>query len=157
MPRDIEQVDRIGGLDVLRRDADADVLIVAFGPMAELALDVADSAGRSRHRLDRARPAVGAPRQSGRSPASRRPIRLVCDDRRPRPSRRRRLDGGDGAARGRRRDSGAGAVDPAAVPCAGQAGEVLTDIGLTAQEIARQVVESVAGIDALDQPQPVTD
>ncbi len=35
--------------------------------------------------------------------------------------------------------------------------EVLNDIGLTAQEIARQVVESVAGIDALEQPQPVTD
>jgi 1-deoxy-D-xylulose-5-phosphate synthase len=39
----------------------------------------------------------------------------------------------------------------------GKRGEVLSDIGLTAQEIARQVVESVAGIDALDQPQTVTD
>ncbi|MDQ1495532.1 MAG: 1-deoxy-D-xylulose-5-phosphate synthase, partial [Actinomycetota bacterium] len=38
---DVDRVDRIGDLDVLRRDDDADVLVVAFGPMATLALEVA--------------------------------------------------------------------------------------------------------------------
>ncbi len=38
---DIPAVDRLGDMDVLRRDEDSDVLIVAVGPQAELALDVA--------------------------------------------------------------------------------------------------------------------
>jgi 1-deoxy-D-xylulose-5-phosphate synthase len=39
---DIAAVDRIGSLDVLRRDDDADVLIVAVGPFARQALEVAE-------------------------------------------------------------------------------------------------------------------
>jgi 1-deoxy-D-xylulose-5-phosphate synthase len=39
----------------------------------------------------------------------------------------------------------------------GKRAEVLIEIGLTAQDVARQVVESVAGLIALDQPQTVTD
>src|SRR4051794_24577057 len=39
---DIDALDRIGGMDVLRRDEGADVLIVAVGALAPLALDVAD-------------------------------------------------------------------------------------------------------------------
>jgi 1-deoxy-D-xylulose-5-phosphate synthase len=39
---DIEAVDRVGGMDVLRRDEGADVLIVAVGAMAPLGLDVAE-------------------------------------------------------------------------------------------------------------------
>jgi 1-deoxy-D-xylulose-5-phosphate synthase len=39
---DIAAVDRVGGMDVLRRDEGADVLIVAVGALAPLALDVAD-------------------------------------------------------------------------------------------------------------------
>jgi len=38
---DIAAVDRVGAMDVLRRDEDSDVLIIAVGPQAELALDVA--------------------------------------------------------------------------------------------------------------------
>src|SRR5947209_10960800 len=39
---DIDPVDRIGGIDVLRRDDAADVLVVSVGAMAPLALEVAD-------------------------------------------------------------------------------------------------------------------
>jgi 1-deoxy-D-xylulose-5-phosphate synthase len=39
----------------------------------------------------------------------------------------------------------------------GKRAEVLVEIGLTAQDIARQVVEMVAGLNALDQPQTVAD
>ena len=39
---DIDAVDRVGGMDVLRRDDGADVLIVSVGALAPLALDVAD-------------------------------------------------------------------------------------------------------------------
>ena len=39
---DIEAVDRIGGLDVLRRSEDGDVLIVCIGALASICLDVAD-------------------------------------------------------------------------------------------------------------------
>ena len=37
---DIDAVDRVGGMDVLRRDEGADVLVVAVGALAPLALDV---------------------------------------------------------------------------------------------------------------------
>ncbi|MFD1858718.1 1-deoxy-D-xylulose-5-phosphate synthase [Aeromicrobium camelliae] len=39
---DIEAVDRVGTIDVLRRDAAADVLFVGVGPLAQVALDAAD-------------------------------------------------------------------------------------------------------------------
>jgi 1-deoxy-D-xylulose-5-phosphate synthase len=39
---DIDAIDRVGGMDVLRRDEGADVLVVAVGALAPLALDVAD-------------------------------------------------------------------------------------------------------------------
>jgi 1-deoxy-D-xylulose-5-phosphate synthase len=39
---DLDAVERIGGLDVLRRDAHADVLVVAVGVLARTALEVAD-------------------------------------------------------------------------------------------------------------------
>jgi 1-deoxy-D-xylulose-5-phosphate synthase len=39
---DIDGIDRVGGMDVLRRDEGADVLIVSVGALAPLALDVAE-------------------------------------------------------------------------------------------------------------------
>jgi 1-deoxy-D-xylulose-5-phosphate synthase len=39
---DIDGIDRVGGMDVLRRDEGADVLIVGVGALAPLALDVAE-------------------------------------------------------------------------------------------------------------------
>jgi 1-deoxy-D-xylulose-5-phosphate synthase len=39
---DVPSLERIGGVDVLRRDADADVLLVSVGSFAPLCLDVAD-------------------------------------------------------------------------------------------------------------------
>ncbi len=42
VPDDVEAVERVGGVDVLRRDDDATVLVVGFGAMAHLALDTAE-------------------------------------------------------------------------------------------------------------------
>jgi 1-deoxy-D-xylulose-5-phosphate synthase len=39
---DIAAIDRVGGMDVLRRDEGADILIVSVGALAPLALEVAD-------------------------------------------------------------------------------------------------------------------
>jgi 1-deoxy-D-xylulose-5-phosphate synthase len=40
-PHDIDAIDRVGAMDVLRRDEDSDVLVVSVGALAPLALEVA--------------------------------------------------------------------------------------------------------------------
>ncbi|HEX5016814.1 MAG TPA: 1-deoxy-D-xylulose-5-phosphate synthase [Actinomycetes bacterium] len=42
LPEDVEAVERVGSVDVLRRTGASDVLVVAVGPMASCALDVAE-------------------------------------------------------------------------------------------------------------------
>ncbi len=42
VPEDVEAVERVGVVDVLRRDADAEVLLVGVGPMSHTALEAAD-------------------------------------------------------------------------------------------------------------------
>jgi 1-deoxy-D-xylulose-5-phosphate synthase len=154
--RDIERVDRIGGLDVLRRDVGADVLIVAFGPMAELALEVA---GRL---ADQGIPSMVVdprwvlpvdPAIAGLA-ASHALVVTIEDHGR---------QGGAGSTVALAlRDAGvATPVQVQSIPQRflpqGKRAEILTESGLTAQDIARQVVESVAGLDVLGQPQAVTD
>jgi 1-deoxy-D-xylulose-5-phosphate synthase len=156
LPHDIDSVDRIGGLDVLRRDHDADVLIVAFGPMAELALDVA---GRL---ADQGIPSTVVdprwllpvnPAIAGLA-ASHSLVVTIEDHGR---------QGGAGSTISMAlREAGVSTpLQVQSIPQRfldqGKRAEVLTDIGLTAQEIARQVVESVASISAVDQPQTITD
>jgi 1-deoxy-D-xylulose-5-phosphate synthase len=156
LPRDIERVDRIGGLDVLRRDATADVLIVAFGPMAELALEVSGrlaDQGISSTVVDPRWALPVNPAIAGLA-ASHSLVVTIEDHGR---------QGGAGSTVALAlRDAGVSTpVQVQSIPqrflAQGKRAEILSDIGLTAQEIARQVVESVAGIDALDQPQTVTD
>ena len=154
--RDIERVDRIGGLDVLRRDVGADVLIVAFGPMAELALEVA---GRL---ADQGIPSMVVdprwvlpvdPAIAGLA-ASHALVVTIEDHGR---------QGGAGSTVALAlRDAGvATPVQVQSIPQRflpqGKRAEILSESGLTAQDIARQVVESVAGLDLLEQPQAVTD
>ena len=154
--RDIERVDRIGGLDVLRRDAGADVLIVAFGPMAELALEVA---GRL---ADQGIPSMVVdprwvlpvdPAIAGLA-ASHALVVTIEDHGR---------QGGAGSTVALAlRDAGvATPVQVQSIPQRflpqGKRAEILSESGLTAQEIARQVVESVAGLDVAAQPQAVAD
>jgi len=156
LPHEIEEVDRIGGLDILRRDPDADVLIVAFGPMVELALDVAGrlgDQGMSSTVLDPRWVLPVNPAIAGL--AASHSLVVTIED------HGRQGGAGSTVAMALREAGVTTPVQVQSIPQRflphGKRGEVLSDIGLTAQEIARQVVESVAGIDALDQPQPVTD
>jgi 1-deoxy-D-xylulose-5-phosphate synthase len=141
---DIAAVDRIGEMDVLRRDEDSDVLIVAVGPQAELALDVggriaAQGLGvtvvdpRWVLPVDAALPALAAAHEQV----------VVIED--------GVEAGGVGAAitrelQARRIDV---PVRQVALPQQfirhGERSSLLVECGLSAQEIARAVVEAAAG------------
>ena len=156
LSRDIERVDRIGGFDVLRRDADADVLIVAFGPMAELALEVSGrlaDQGISSTVVDPRWALPIDPAIAGLA-ASHSLVVTIEDHGR---------QGGAGSTLALALGD-AGVATPVQVQSIpqrflpqGKRAEILSESGLTAQEIARQVVESVAGLDVVGQPQAVTD
>jgi 1-deoxy-D-xylulose-5-phosphate synthase len=140
---DIPTVDRIGGIDVLRRDADGDVLIVSVGALASLALDVADRVAaqgvgvtvvdpRWVLPVDAALPALAAAHGS---------VVTIEDN---------GVAGGvgDAVARELRARSIAAPVRSFGLPQRfldhGKRDDVLVDAGLSAQEIARQVVEAIA-------------
>jgi 1-deoxy-D-xylulose-5-phosphate synthase len=146
VPADLPALDRVGGMDLLRRDPEPDVLVVAVGAMVPLCLEVA-----------------------GRLSAQGIPVTVVdprwvlpVDPLLPGLAGQHRLavvvedNGRTGAVA-----SGlAQALDEARVPtpvCGfglpqafighGRRDEVLEDAGLSAQEISRQVVERVARLD----------
>ena len=153
---DVDHVDRIGDLDVLRRDDDADVLIVAFGPMAALALEVAGrlaDQGIASTVVDPRWVLPVDPAIAGLA-ASHSLVVTIEDHGR---------QGGAGSTTAMAiRDAGVSTpVQVQSIPQAflaqGKRAEVLVEIGLTAQDIARQVVEMVAGLNAVEQPQSVDD
>jgi 1-deoxy-D-xylulose-5-phosphate synthase len=153
---DVDHVDRIGDLDVLRRDAEADVLIVAFGPMAALALEVAGrlaDQGIASTVVDPRWVLPVDPAIAGLA-ASHSLVVTIEDHGR---------QGGAGSTTAMAiRDAGVSTpVQVQSIPQAflaqGKRAEVLVEIGLTAQDIARQVVEMVAGLNAVEQPQSVDD
>jgi 1-deoxy-D-xylulose-5-phosphate synthase len=153
---DVDPVDKIGGLDVLRRDDDADVLIVAFGPMGLLALEVAGrlaDQGIASTVVDPRWVLPVDPAIAGLA-ASHSLVVTIEDHGR---------QGGAGSTTAMAmRDAGVSTpVQVQSIPqeflAQGKRSEVLVDIGLTAQDIAREVVERVAGLNAVDQPQTVTD
>jgi 1-deoxy-D-xylulose-5-phosphate synthase len=144
---DVPAIDRIGGVDVLRRDADPDVLVVSVGALADLCLDVA---GRV------AAQGIGV---------------TVVDPRWVKPvppaivdlAARHRLvvtveDGGRVGGIGAlvAQELRAAGVDvpvrqfalPQEFLPQGSRGEVLAASGLSAQELARQVVEAATHHDA---------
>ncbi|HVT20150.1 MAG TPA: 1-deoxy-D-xylulose-5-phosphate synthase [Mycobacteriales bacterium] len=141
---DIAAVDRLGDMDVLRRDEDSDVLIVAVGPQAQLALDVASRVAaqgvgvtvvdpRWVLPVDAALPALAADHSQV----------VVIED--------GVVAGGVGVAVARelRTRRIPVAVRQVALPqefiAHGERAAVLAECGLSAQEIARSVVESLAG------------
>jgi 1-deoxy-D-xylulose-5-phosphate synthase len=145
---DIAAVDRLGDNDVLRRDENSDVLIVAVGPQAELALDVATRIAaqgvgvtvvdpRWVLPVDAALPALAAAHAQV----------VVIED--------GVAVGGVGTAIARelRARDIAVPVRQVALPqefiAQGERSAVLTSCGLSAQEIARTVVESLAGVENL--------
>ena len=143
---DVPAVARIGVVDVLRRASDDDVLLVAVGAMARLGLEVADRAGDQGIGVT-----VVDPRWVSPVPAElvelARSYRLVVT-----VEDNGRVGGiGSLVAQALRdadvdvplRDMG---VPQRFLEHASRA-EVLTEVGLTAQEVARRVVETVARLD----------
>ncbi len=146
LPADVPALERAGGMDLLRRDPDADVLVVAVGAMAPLCLDVANRLAAHGIAVS-----VVDPRWV-----------LPVDPRLPRLAGEHRLVVvvEDNCRVGGVATRIAQALDEARVPVPvsgfglpqrfighGRRPEVLEEAGLSAQEISRQVVERVARLD----------
>ena len=140
---DLPALERVGGVDVLRRDGD-DVLVVAVGSMAETCLDVAERCGRQGIGVTVVDPrwVKPVPAEIVRMAREVRCVVVVEDG----------LRGGVSGAV-------AQALREARVPTPmrdfgiplrfldhAKRPEVLLEIGLTAQDIARDIVETVAGL-----------
>jgi 1-deoxy-D-xylulose-5-phosphate synthase len=147
LPDDVPALDRVGGVDVLRRDGGEDVLVVAVGPMAHLAVEVADrlaAQGIGTTVVD-PRWVVPVDEALGGLAAAHRLVVVVEDGGRA---------GGVGTAV-RQRLADLGVTTPVrefGIPQRfldhGLRGQVLEEVGLTAQEVSRQVVEVVAKAEA---------
>jgi 1-deoxy-D-xylulose-5-phosphate synthase len=154
---DIPAVGRVGTLDVLRREAGDDVLLVAVGAMGALALDVAERAAAQGIGVTVVDPrwvAPVSPDLVGLA-AGYRLVVTVEDNGRT---------GGIGSAVSqalRDADVDVPARDlgiPRRFLDHGSRAQVSADVGLTAQEVARRVVETVARLDgALEQEQDQPD
>jgi len=147
LPQDIPALDRIGGMDVVARSGDEDVLVVAVGSMVPLGIDVAqrlEAQGigvtvvdpRWVLPVDDALPAL----------AARHRLVVVVED-------NGRTGGVASAVQQRLTDVGVPtAVRGFGIPQRfldhGKRAQVLEEIGLTAQEVSRQVVEAVARTEA---------
>ena len=156
LPPDIERVDRIGSIDVLRRDAEPDVLLIAYGPMAAMALEVAQRLADHGVATTVIDPRWVLPIDPALPTLAASHLLIVTIEDHGR-------HGGAGATLATAlRDRG---IDtplriqsiPQQFLHQGKRAELLADIGLTAQEISRQVVESVAGRALLDERPVVAD
>jgi 1-deoxy-D-xylulose-5-phosphate synthase len=159
VPADIEAIERLGGaggLDVLRRDVDSDVLLVAFGPMAALALEVSERLADQGIASTVVDPRWVLPvDESLAALAAAHDLVVTIED--------NGRNGGAGSLVSQfLRDR---AIDvpvrthsiPQSFLPQGKRAEVLADIGLTAQDVARQVVEAVAGLTGSTPHPAVTD
>ncbi len=140
---DIDTLDRVGGMDVLRRDDDADVLIVSAGAVAPLALEVADRVAAQGVGVTVVDPRWVLP-VDGALPALAAAHALVVtlED-------NGRAGGiGDAIARELRARSITTPVQNVALPQqflpTARRDALLRELGLSAQEIARVAVESVS-------------
>jgi 1-deoxy-D-xylulose-5-phosphate synthase len=146
-PADIPAIDRIGGMDVLHRHGGRDVLLVAVGAMAGLGFEVAQRLADQGIGVTVVDPRWVIPVDPAlASSAQEHRLVLVLED-------NGRVGGIAALIRQRLADVG---ID---VPVRGfgipqvfvdhaRRDEVLERIGLTAQEVSRQVVEVVAGLDS---------
>jgi 1-deoxy-D-xylulose-5-phosphate synthase len=145
-PPDIPAIDRISGMDVLRRDGDRDVLVIAVGAMAAVGLEVSQRLTDQGIGVTVIDPRWVVPVDPQLSAtASEHRLVLVLED-------NSKVGGIASLLRQHLADAG---ID---VPVRGfgvpqvfldhaRRSEVLERIGLTAQEVSRQVVETVAGLD----------
>jgi 1-deoxy-D-xylulose-5-phosphate synthase len=153
---DIVAVDQVGGVDVLRRSDARDVLLVSVGAMAETALEVADRCAQQ---------GIGVTVVDPRwvKPVNDEIVRLAGEHRLVVTVEDGIRAGGVGAAVAQAlryagvptplRDFG---IPPRFLDHAKRA-EVLAEIGLTAQDIAREVVETVSSVEGRLEHHPVRD
>ncbi|ABK53165.1 1-deoxy-D-xylulose-5-phosphate synthase [Acidothermus cellulolyticus 11B] len=155
LPADVEAVDRIGGVDVLRQADDAEVLLVGYGPMSHVALEVADRLAAHGISATVVDPRYLLPMDPALLTLCAAYALVVTIEDNCR-------QGGAGATLSLAlRDKGVDTpVRIHAIPqrylAHGKRAQVLADIGLSAQDIARSVVETVASLGSLDR-QPVID
>jgi 1-deoxy-D-xylulose-5-phosphate synthase len=144
---DLPTIDRVGAMDILRRDESGDVLIVSVGALAPLCLDVAERVAAQGLGVTVVDPRWVLPIDSG-LPAlcSAHELVVVVED--------GVVAGGIGSAVSRelRARKISVPVCDIALPHRflqqGRRADVLTGAGLSAQEIARQIVEAAASADA---------
>jgi 1-deoxy-D-xylulose-5-phosphate synthase len=153
LPTEMPALERIGGVDVLRRAGSPDVLLVEVGAMAELALEVADRL------VDQG---IGVTVVDPRwvKPIDPALLELAREHRLVVTVEDGLLAGGVGSALAATmraagidtplRDHGI----PSRFLGHGTRTEVLTAIGLTAQDVSRSVVETIAGLDVARDSQP---
>jgi 1-deoxy-D-xylulose-5-phosphate synthase len=151
VPDDVPAVERVGGLDVLRRGTDDDVLLVAVGAMAPLGLEVAERACAQGVGVTVVDPRWVAPISPALVELARgyRLVLTVEDSGRT---------GGIGSMVSQAlrdadvdvptRDLG---IPQRFLDHASRA-QVLSEIGLTAQDVARRVVETMARLDGTELP-----
>ncbi|HYJ74765.1 MAG TPA: 1-deoxy-D-xylulose-5-phosphate synthase [Kineosporiaceae bacterium] len=150
LPPDLPAVDRLGGLDVLARltqEGEEDVLLVSVGAMAGLALDVAGRLAAQGVGVTVVDPRWVLPVDPALAPlAARHRLVVVVED-------NGRAGGVGSAVEQHLGDAGVdtpvrGFGIPQAFLEHGRRAEVLERVGLTAQDVSRQVVETVARLDA---------
>ena len=143
---DITAVDSVGAMDILRRDESSDVLIVSVGALAPLCLDVADRVAAQGLGVTVVDPRWVIPVDPG-LPAlcAAHELVVVVED--------GVIAGGIGSAVSRElrsRGIGVGVCDialPQQFLTHGRRADVLAAAGLSAQEVARRIVEAAASAD----------
>jgi 1-deoxy-D-xylulose-5-phosphate synthase len=147
LPEDVPAVDHVGGVDVLRRRGEEDVLVVAVGPMASLGVEVADRLAAQGIGVTVVDPRWVLPVDDALvALAARHRLVAVIED-------NVRAGGVGTAVQQRLADAGVptplrGFGIPQQFLDHGARARVLERVGLTAQEVSRQVVEAVADLDA---------
>jgi 1-deoxy-D-xylulose-5-phosphate synthase len=147
LPEDVPAVDHVGGVDVLRRRGEEDVLVVAGGPMASLGVEVADRLAAQGIGVTVVDPRWVLPVDDALvALAARHRLVAVIED-------NVRAGGVGTAVQQRLADAGVptplrGFGIPQQFLDHGARARVLERVGLTAQEVSRQVVEAVADLDA---------
>jgi 1-deoxy-D-xylulose-5-phosphate synthase len=148
---DLPATDRVGGVDVLRRSGQEDVLVVAVGALAATALEVADRLAAQGIGGTVVDPRWVKPVDPALIPlAARHRMVVTLED--------NLRVGGVGAtlAQSLRDAAVSTPLRDFGIPTRflehGKRAEVLAEVGLTAQEISRQVVEQVARLERVDEP-----
>ncbi|HUR72669.1 MAG TPA: 1-deoxy-D-xylulose-5-phosphate synthase [Sporichthya sp.] len=150
-PEEIPAIERVGGVDVLHRAGEPDVLVIAVGAMATTCLQVAERLADQGVGVSVVDPRWVKPVDPALVALARehRLVVTVEDSGRV---------GGVGSTIAQvLRDAGLGVPlrdfgIPAAFLPHGTRAEVLSELGLTPQDIAREVVEIVAGLPAAPRP-----